>query len=435
MARTAPSDDEPRPSERYFLESFDAIRPARFERFHTVRHAREDLEFAPDPDVGDKAWPCSRRCCLTSAAVAEAVAEADALRAQAEHGRPGSMAVHVNTLSGTKHVVKVDPSDTVDMLKLKVQGACGQEWWRQRLFLANATETVQEIEAGTMQENGLTDGARVNVASQLPGLRRVANVHAEDMDPLVLLDSPTVRWLPRGSVNLNVVLDVVGAQDATVLEGAAFNLRKTTVSDVRRVVFDKLRVSHDADELSAIELSFRGTVLYDPQTLAACGIPGGDQRTLRARILDHPQPQPWARVNPMTTVSAPCMCFVHSMEGCRCCCPAWGFAWALGENAIGTCQCTFCCFPLLNTLYRQGDGNVFGRPGLSNVELLLEWSPQFGRATSQLPGWVFLSAGQNAELVYRPSRLPKFPKSGPKGESIADRTPSPSPTSADERRE
>merc|ERR1711918_172305 len=25
------------------------------------------------------------------------------------------------------------------------------------------------------------------------------------------------------------------------------------------------------------------------------------------------------------------------MEACRCCCPAWGFAWALGENAIGTC--------------------------------------------------------------------------------------------------
>ena len=102
------------------------------------------------------------------------------------------------------------------------------------------------------------------------------------------------------------------------------------------------------------------------------------------------------------------MCFAHSPAYARCCCAAWGCVWALGENEIGLCQCLCCVVPMVETMWRQGDGNVFGRRGLSNVELLLEWDPRFGRATSQLPGWVFICPelkAANAELVYRPSAM------------------------------
>ena len=77
----------------------------------------------------------------------------------AEHARSGAIAVHVHDLSGTSYRVHVDPTDSVDSLKLKLDHASGLDWRRMRLF----AEGERPIESGSMAENEIAADRRLKV--------------------------------------------------------------------------------------------------------------------------------------------------------------------------------------------------------------------------------------------------------------------------------
>ena len=76
-----------------------------------------------------------------------------------EHARSGAIAVHVHDLSGTSYRVHVDPTDSVDSLKLKLDHASGLDWRRMRLF----AEGERPIESGSMAENEIAADRRLKV--------------------------------------------------------------------------------------------------------------------------------------------------------------------------------------------------------------------------------------------------------------------------------
>ena len=85
--------------------------------------------------------------------------EHDAARAKVWSSRPGSFALDIHDLSGVAYQVRVNESDTVETLKLKVQGVDGPWWRRQRLYTVDGSSVIE----GTMADNALT-GSRTSFA-------------------------------------------------------------------------------------------------------------------------------------------------------------------------------------------------------------------------------------------------------------------------------
>ena len=205
-----------------------------------------------------------------------------------------------------------------------------------------------------MQENGLTDGARVNRPSQL-GLGYVAlrACTPASIAPWYCWTARPTSLAPQRECRIECRSGCRGRAGCKARSSG----RKTTVSDVRRVVFDKLPVSHDADELSAIELfearSFMTRKLWPPDP---------PSKTYDARTPTRlTWPQPWARVESDSTVGPPyagsCIRWSASLL-----LPGLGIRkWALGE----TLSAAFAA-PLVEHRLLQGVCNLARR--LSNVE-------------------------------------------------------------------
>ena len=122
--------------------------------------------------------------------------EADAARVLAAAAQPGTMAVSVHDLSGVAYTARVNPTDTVEALRLKVEGAGGPAWRKQRLFTADQ----RAVEIGTIAENAIEDGQRLNVVL-------VSDDFDSNENRLELLradiDVETARDLIRRGVSVN----------------------------------------------------------------------------------------------------------------------------------------------------------------------------------------------------------------------------------------